>query len=278
MLPGGVETRSVQSGWNRVTPARCAVCARGLRGGGRPSCGAASRSGGALAGGRGWSIRGAISPRAFGPRWLLARSGTGSGNAEGVGPVPRPVRTPTAQPHDKAPVRAFSALGSGDASLRAEPRRPRAAPCGRGRSAFSAFSPATDHCVGRSALFVLACVPRQVIRSEAGAFAPVVPGTPQLPRTGLAQSGSRQDRRHARRSGRLGAAAGRPQAAAWTLPDRATPSLRRTCRACRGRAGGGGRRASERPSFGRIVLRLLAESRVHVFPNNRYVGNIKTVL
>lgn len=28
-----------------------------------------------------------------------------------------------------------------------------------------------------------------------------------------------------RRSGRLGAAAGRPQAAAWTLPDRATPSL-----------------------------------------------------
>lgn len=164
----------------------------GLRGGGRPSCGAASRSGGALAGGRGWSIRGAISPRAFGPRWLLARSGTGSGNAEGVGPVPRPVRTPTAQPHDKAPVRAFSALGSGDASLRAEPRRPRAAPCGRGRSAFSAFSPATDHCVGRSALFVLACVPRQVIRSEAGALAPVVPGTPQLPRTGLAQSGSRR--------------------------------------------------------------------------------------
>lgn len=229
MLPGSVETRSVQSGWNRVTPARCAVCARGLRGGlrggGRPSCGAASGSGGALAGGRGWSIRGAISPRAFGPRWLLARSGTGSGNAEGVGPVPRPVRTPTAQPHDKAPVRAFSALGSGDASLRAEPRRPRAAPCGRGRSAFSAFSPATDHCVGRSALFVLACVPRQVIRSEAGALAPVVPGTPQLPRPGLAQSGSRQDRRHARRSGRLGAAAGRPQAAAWTLPDRATPSL-----------------------------------------------------
>lgn len=179
MLPGSVETRSVQSGWNRVTPARCAVCARGLRGGlrggGRPSCGAASRSGGALAGGRGWSIRGAISPRAFGPRWLLARSGTGSGNAEGVGPVPRPVRTPTAQPHDKAPVRAFFALGSGDASLRAEPRRPRAAPCGRGRSAFSAFSPATDHCVGRSALFVLACVPRQVIRSEAGALAPCRP-------------------------------------------------------------------------------------------------------
>lgn len=58
-----------------------------------------------------------------------------------------------------------------------------------------------------------------------GLWPPVVPGTPQLPRTGLAQSGSRQDRRHARRSGRLGAAAGRPQAAAWTLPDRATPSL-----------------------------------------------------
>lgn len=75
----------------------------------------------------------------------------------------------------------------------------------------------------------------------------------------------------------------RAGAAGWApLPGGRRPrrgrSLTARLRACRGRAGGGGRRASERPSFGRIVLRLLAESRVHVFPNNRYVGNIKTVL
>lgn len=61
----------------------------------------------------------------------------------------------------------------------------------------------------------------------------------------------------------------RAGAAGWApLPGGRRPrrgrSLTARLRACRGHAGGGGRRASERPSFGMIVLRLLAGSSVHV--------------
>lgn len=271
MLPGGVETRSVQSGWNRVTPARCAVCAQGLRGGGRPSCGAASRSGGALAGGRGWSIRGAISPRAFGPRWLLARSGTGSGNAEGSGPFPalcahRPRSLTTRRLCAPSPPSARGTRVCAQSHVAPEPLPAAAA----GPPSLPSPRPLTTawdalHFLSWPVSLARLSAPRQGLLPLSSPVHHSCRG-PVWRRVGPARTGG----------SRAGAAGWAP------LPGGRRPrrgrSLTARLRACRGRAGGGGRRASERPSFGRIVLRLLAESRVHVFPNNRYVGNIKTVL